>query len=565
MKATADVLLGVEGAGLCFICPLQGCSEELDPEATLYDLWIHCAETQHRKMLFNQGHLLCEFGCQQGFAGEAHRLHHYAQQGCINDTLPLGDCTYPGCDWVQAGKASGDRARTVLLNHYVSKHAPAAYEEDVEFKDDTCRLGFTNKTSMFFHMLGGATAIGKITRADRPSAYLLKVFGSYPGRENINCSHPFINSKHLPLRGDAQYDPLMCTSSSTTSPPHEWFPLSRYPPSPYQEQDRITWEKAICNTLAQLATLRSRVIFPGDIFTDVWFVGDADAPFSPATITHITDEEYGPYVVFEPHQCAMPGCLGFERPVTVLEFYTHMEDEPHARWLFNNSPDICSVGCEKGFINAHPLYRHYTEAHAQDAALIQSSLSHAQKLELNTSLWFIPLTYTTGFPSSELLRQLYQEGSKGTYSIFVYRDSGLKNGNPATRKTRLIRHCRHFVRCLRRSRCLRNTIAFVMIRAAVVKSELMPSFSQDVDLEMNITATGLPLSHTGSESADSDSFEVALVHPRSLQSLLGPMLYTPSRAVRRLWWCSLGSMPSRPTGQGSRCTWSLSIMPTEIS
>ena len=414
-------------------------------------------------------------------------------------------------------------------------------------------------------MLGGALARGKITSTIQPSAHLRKILSSLPGRENIHYSHPFTKSKHLLLRGDAQYDPLMCTSSSTTSPPHEWFPLSRYPPSPYQEQDRITWEKAICNTLAQLATLRSRVIFPGDIFTNVWFVGDADAPFSPATITHITDEEYGPYVVFEPHQCAMPGCLGFERPVTVLEFYTHMEDEPHARWLFNNSPDICSVGCEKGFINAHPLYRHYTEAHAQDAALIQSSLSHAQKLELNTSLWFIPLTYTTGFPSSELLRQLYQEGSKGTYSIFVYRDSGLKNGNPATRKTRLIRHCRHFVRCLRRSRCLRNTIAFVMIRAAVVKSELMPSFSQDVDLEMNITATGLPLSHTGSESADSDSFEVALVHPRSLQSLLGPMLYTPSRAVRRLWWCSLGSMPSRPTGQGSRCTWSLSIMPTEIS
>jgi len=62
MKATADVLLGVEGAGLCFICPLQGCSEEFDSEATLYDLWIHCAEKQHRNMLFNQGHLLCEFG-----------------------------------------------------------------------------------------------------------------------------------------------------------------------------------------------------------------------------------------------------------------------------------------------------------------------------------------------------------------------------------------------------------------------------------------------------------------------------------------------------------------------
>lgn len=359
---------------------------------------------------------------------------------------------------------------------------------------------------MFYHILGGA-AHSKITSTIQPSAHLRTILSSLPGRENIHYSHPFTKSKHLLLRGDAQYDPLMCTSSSTTSLPHERFPLSRYPPSPYKEQDRITWKKAICNTLAQLATLRSRAIFPGDIFTDVWFVGDADAAFSPATITHVTDEEYGPYVVFEPHQCAMPGCLGFERPVTVLEFHTHIEVEPHAIWLFNDSPNICSIGYEKGFINAHSLYRHYTEVHAQDAALIQSSLSHDQELEVSTALWSIPPTYTTGFPSRELLCRLYQEGSKGTYIVFVYHDSVYKNGNRATRKDRIIRHCRHFVRYLRHLRHLRGRIAFVTIRASLVKSELTPSFSQDVDLEMRMTTTGLPLSHTGSESTKPHSFK----------------------------------------------------------
>lgn len=158
----------------------------LDSKATLHDLWLHCADKQHRKGLSNQGLLLCEFGCQQGFTDEAHRLHHYAQQGCINNILPLGDCTYPGCDWVQAGKASGDRARSVLLNHHVTKHAAAAYEKDnVEFKDDTCKLGFTDQTTVFYHMLGGASARGKITRADKPSAHLQKVFDSFPGRENV--------------------------------------------------------------------------------------------------------------------------------------------------------------------------------------------------------------------------------------------------------------------------------------------------------------------------------------------------------------------------------------------
>lgn len=63
---------------------------------------------------------------------------------------------------------------------------------------------------------------------------------------------------------------------------------------------------------------------------------DADAAFSPAAIsniTHVTDDEYGPAIIFEPRQCAMPGCRGFEHPATVLDFYIHMEEDAHARWL----------------------------------------------------------------------------------------------------------------------------------------------------------------------------------------------------------------------------------------
>lgn len=49
-------------------------------------------------------------------------------------------------------------------------------------------------------------------------------------------------------------------------------------------------------------------------------------------------------------------------------------------------------------------------------------------------------------------------------------------------------------------------IAFAMIQASQVKSELMLSSSHDIDLEMNMTTTGLSLSQTGFGSANPDTF-----------------------------------------------------------
>jgi hypothetical protein len=155
MQSTANDLVGGEQARSCFVCPLQECLERLDPEWSLHDLWIHCAsDKRHRQGLFSQGRHPCELGCQQGFADMAHRLLHYSEMKCTKDEeLQKGNCTQPGCSWVQPGKTSGDRGRGNLLTHCVNKHGPAMYAADVELKDDVCQLGFVDKATMLHHML----------------------------------------------------------------------------------------------------------------------------------------------------------------------------------------------------------------------------------------------------------------------------------------------------------------------------------------------------------------------------------------------------------------------------
>jgi hypothetical protein len=241
-----------------------------------------------------------------------------------------------------------------------------------------------------------------------------KVLDQLPGHDNIRLiPHPVI-SKHLSIGGGVQYDPLMCRSELTaTSMLHEHPPALQ---DQDEDEDHINWRIAIRPILGQLPTMRSRIRYGGDAHTVVWFIADIDTTFSDDAETnliptHTTDEEYGPFMVFEPDPCTMPGCQGFEKNLmTVIEFYNHMEQDGHARWLFTTSANTCCLGCEKGFLNAHSLHRHYVEVHALEAALIQSNLVHAQKLELSSALWSIPPTYATGFPSRALLCQLYQGG-----------------------------------------------------------------------------------------------------------------------------------------------------------
>lgn len=50
-------------------------------------------------------------------------------------------------------------------------------------------------------------------------------------------------------------------------------------------------------------------------------------------------------------------------------------------------------------------------------------------------------------------------------------------------KDRLTRHCRNFIRYLRRTGQARGRISFVVIRASEVKSALIPCFGSDIGLE----------------------------------------------------------------------------------
>jgi hypothetical protein len=97
MKSTATDIVGGDKTSY-FTCPFQGSLEQLHYDETLRDLWAHCrVHRRLRKGLFQQGHLPCELGCEQGFADTAHRFLHYANSVYVNEELPGGNCTEPGC------------------------------------------------------------------------------------------------------------------------------------------------------------------------------------------------------------------------------------------------------------------------------------------------------------------------------------------------------------------------------------------------------------------------------------------------------------------------------------
>jgi hypothetical protein len=265
----------------------------------------------------------------------------------------------------------------------------------------------------------------------------------------------------------------------------------------------------------------------------IWFFGDANSDVESSDITHATDKDYGSSMVFEPRSCTMPSCEEqFDNGTTVLQFYLHIETSNHT----------CMFGCGMGFLNAHSLLRHYLSEDCQHLptgdistsvpsrldhehditcelcslvsadgrtllarctdfhARVAGSLSYAQKLEINTNLWVIPSTYASGFSSRGLLCRLYNGGQGGHYLIFIYRDSSgvsqMKSSDDS--KPLLLGHSRHFLRFLRRTIKMHGKTTSVTLRASAVKSALMPQFIGDINLELEMSTSGLPLTQSSS-------------------------------------------------------------------
>jgi len=126
-----------------------------------------------------------------------------------------------------------------------------------------------------------------------------------------------------------------------------------------QDGDWILWRAAIQAIQGHLPSRHSRITFSGDAQMVILFVADPGmiGEGIDLQVIHVTGREFDSSQVIEPHPCVMPQCQeGFEHPVTALRFYAHMEDEAR---LFEKDKNICSFGCQRGFINQHSLLRHY--------------------------------------------------------------------------------------------------------------------------------------------------------------------------------------------------------------
>jgi hypothetical protein len=138
--------------------------------------------------LFEQGHYQCEIGCQEGFADPVHRLSHYGKARCTDEELPDDKCFEVGCNWTST-QSSGKRIQSVrakFLDHYTSKHAPEAYKKrDAPFQDDTCKMGFRSKATLFYHILGGSGAKGKLHSPSVPCHHRDGVLKEFNAGANI--------------------------------------------------------------------------------------------------------------------------------------------------------------------------------------------------------------------------------------------------------------------------------------------------------------------------------------------------------------------------------------------
>jgi hypothetical protein len=160
-----------------------------------------------------------------------------------------------------------------------------------------------------------------------------------------------------------------------------------------------SWRVALQHSQLMLHSIRNMITYPGAATEmQIWYVEDANSDVESSDITHVTNKDYGSSVVFEPYPCTMPGCEEqFDNGTTVLQFYIHMEEATHANWLFGLSNHNCSFGCEKGFLNAHSLLRHYLSGGCQrpttgDIPILHtpSYLGHEHELACESYLLVFP-------------------------------------------------------------------------------------------------------------------------------------------------------------------------------
>jgi hypothetical protein len=89
-QSTAGDLIGEDPNRhhLAFHVSSPRMSGETTPDETIRDLWSHCSGKRHRRGIFAKGQILCELGCQVGFADPAHRLLQYLDLKSTNQQVP---------------------------------------------------------------------------------------------------------------------------------------------------------------------------------------------------------------------------------------------------------------------------------------------------------------------------------------------------------------------------------------------------------------------------------------------------------------------------------------------
>jgi hypothetical protein len=72
------------------------------------------------------------------------------------------------------------------LLHYTTVHAAINYyTANDHFKDHACRLSFSSKAALFYHILGGASASGRFDLPGNRCAYRDRVLEQFDASANI--------------------------------------------------------------------------------------------------------------------------------------------------------------------------------------------------------------------------------------------------------------------------------------------------------------------------------------------------------------------------------------------
>ncbi|KAG9737793.1 hypothetical protein KCU73_g9902, partial [Aureobasidium melanogenum] len=132
------------------------CAEVFDADATLANLWSHCADDAYEHALYEEGYHRCEMECERGFTDTLARLCHYSKFDFSVKFRDLQHCPKPHCGWrLRSGENKRNPLDTRIHTHWRNFHAEAAYEDPKIFaKDEVCQLSFRDYYSMLYHQFG---------------------------------------------------------------------------------------------------------------------------------------------------------------------------------------------------------------------------------------------------------------------------------------------------------------------------------------------------------------------------------------------------------------------------